>query len=151
MLPRKYSTFMASLKLVDDISEDLDKNNYSIGVFIDLSKVFDTIDHNVLLKKLSCYGIRGAALSWFVSYLHNSTQYASIIGTDSNLLTIKCGVPHGSILGPLLFIMYVNDIVNSSNLANFIMFADDTNLFFKHKDLTTLFNIINAELSKISN
>jgi hypothetical protein len=141
---------MALLKLVDDISEQMDNKKHSIGVFIDLSKAFDTIDHNVLIQKLARYGIRGIALDWIKSYLSNRTQYVSINCNDSKLLPIKCGVPQGSILGPLLFIIYINDIVNSSKLANFIMFADDTNLFFKHKDLNILLSTINEELSKIS-
>lgn len=147
---KQHSTFMALLKLVDEISEHMDVKNHSVGIFIDLSKAFDTIDHNLLLIKLHRYGIRGTALDWLKSYLSNRTQYVNVDNTDSELLNIKCGVPQGSILGPLLFIIYINDIVNSSKIANFIMFADDTNLFFKHKDLDKLENVINEELSRIS-
>ena len=92
------------------------KNN-SMGIFIDLSKAFDTIDHSLLLNKLQHCGIRGLVLDWFTSYLSHRHQYVKINDVESSMLPIKCGVPQGSILGPLLFILYINDIVNSSQLA----------------------------------
>jgi hypothetical protein len=146
----KHSTYMALLSLVDDISEEMNNKNYSIGIFIDLSKAFDTINHKLLIAKLNHYGIRGMVLDWFVSYLTNRTQTVNINNTSSAFLSVKCGVPQGSILGPLLFLIYINDIINASDLAKCIIFADDTNLFFKHKNLSTLYNIINVELNKIS-
>jgi len=146
----KHSTYMALLQLIDDISKEMDNRNHTIGIFIDLSKAFDTIDHKLLLKKMEFYGIRGIALQWFTSYLTNRKQFVSVNNVDSNLLPITCGVPQGSILGPLLFILYINDIINSSNLANFIMFADDTNIFFKHPNWDILLNMVNEELYEIS-
>ena len=122
----------------------------SIGIFIDLSNAFDIIDHSLLLKKLQHYGIPGLALDWFTSFLPNRHQYINIIDVECSMLPIKCWVPQGSILVPLLFILYINEIVNSSQLEIFIMFADDTHLFFKHKDLNTLYSIINTELHKIA-
>ena len=143
-----HSTYMALLNMIDDISNKLNNNNDWKEVFIDLSKAFDTIDHSLLLKKLEHYGIRGTALSWFTSYLTKRSQYVSTSGNNSSCLQIKCGVPQGSILGLLLFIVYINDIINCSKAAIFIMFADDTNLFFKHNNLKTLYEHVNIELQK---
>ena len=95
------------------------------------------------------YGVRGIVLDWFVSYLANRSQHVKIDDTSSALLNVSCGVPQGSILGPLLFIIYTNDITNASNIAMFILFADDTNLFVKHHDLNTLFKNINLNWVKL--
>ena len=94
--------------------------------------------------------MRGIVADWFVSYLANRSQYVKIDDTSSASLNVSCGVPQGSILGPLLFIIYDNDINNASNIAMFNLFADDTKLFFKHHDLNTLFKNINVELSEIA-
>ena len=96
------------------------------------------------------YGIRGIVLEWFNDYLANRTQYVSINNTNSIILPIQCDVPQGSVLGPLLFILFINDIINTSPITKFIMFADDTNLFFKDKDLSELYQKVNNELTKIS-
>ena len=101
----KRSTYMALLQIVDDIFSELDTKNNSIGVFIDLSKAFDTIDHKLLIKKLSHYGIREVVLNWFISYLSNRKKYVYLNSTISPSLHINCGVPQGSILGPLLLII----------------------------------------------
>ena len=100
-----------------------------LGIFIDLSKAFDTIDHATLLTKLDRYGIRGNANSLLKSYLSSRTQYTEVLGEKSDPLIIKFGVPQGSVLGPLLFLLYINDISNCSKLGTFILFADDTNIF----------------------
>jgi len=146
----KHSTFMALLNIIDHITQRLDSKEFSLGIFIDLSKAFDTIDHNILLKKLEVYGIRGTALNWFKSYLSNRMQSVEINGNVSSMRTITCGVPQGSILGPLLFIIYINDIVRVSSLMEFILFADDTNLLFHDTDLQNLINKANIEVQKIS-
>lgn len=146
----KHSTYMALIKLLDQITNELDNKQFSIGIFIDLSKAFDTIDHNILIRKLQCYGIRGSVLDWFKSYLNNRQQYTCINDANSDVKQVTCGVPQGSILGPLLFIIYINDIVHASDIANLIMFADDTNLFYSNNSLDTLCNDINDDLVKIS-
>ena len=125
----KHYTFMALMRMVDDISNEINNTNFSIGIFIDLSKAFDTINHKLVIKKLHHYGVTGIALDWFISYLSNRSQFVKIQDSSSDLLNITCGVPQGSILGPLLFILYMNDIINASTLATFILFADDTNIF----------------------
>ena len=94
---------MALLKLMDEISNELDKKNHSIGIFIDLSKAFDTIDHALLCQKLEYYGIRGIALDWFNNYLSNRKQFVNLNGKDSSLLTVLCRVPQESILGHCSF------------------------------------------------
>ena len=96
---------------------------------MDLSKAFDTLDHNILIKKLQYYGVIGTPLNWFQSYLTDRTQYVEVNNESSSLQTILTGVPQGSILGPLLFLIYMNDIPNASNLFTFILYADDTTLF----------------------
>ena len=143
------STSMALLELIENITTALDPKKCTIGVFIDLKKAFDTIDHHLLLRKLEAYGIRGMANEWLKSYLHNRLQYVSIEDNNSDLLNVICGVLQGSILGPKLFILYINDLCNISTLLKFILFADDTNIFCSGKDETQLSKTINTELRKL--
>ena len=126
---------MALLMMLDQISQEIDNKKYSIGLFLDLSKAFDTIDQHMLLQKIANYGIRGNALKWLSSYLSERTQSVSLGDIRSDFSTIRCGVPQGSVLGPLLFIIYINDIVNTSSVLNYVLFADDTNLFASIKIL----------------
>ena len=149
-----HSTEHAILELIDQVSNAFDNNNFVLGVFIDLSKAFDIVDHNILLEKLSMYRVKGNNLMWFHSYLFNRKQYIEFQNDDkkekTKSLTIKCGVPQGSILGSLLFIVYVNDLYLASDISKPIMFADDTNLFCSGKHIKTLFQTANIELEKIA-
>ena len=147
-----HSTDMAIMDMVHKITTCLENRNISIGVFLDLSKAFDTINHNILLHKLNSYGIRGTPLDWFCSYLSNRKQYTNIDSCSSSLGTITCGVPQGSLLGPLLFSLYINDICNASSVLSFILFADDTNIFYSsnNTNIQTIVNVLNVELNKVS-
>ena len=145
-----YSTQMALLDLIDKLSSSLDKSNHAIVIFLDLSKAFDTVDHDILISKLNRYGIRGVALNWFKNYLSNRRQFVIWENEMSTSLPITCGVPQGSILGPILFLLYINDIYRSSSLLSFILFADDTSLFYSSANLTQAIAVVNEELCKLS-
>ena len=144
-----YSTDMAAVNLVDKISTALDKKLSTIGIFIDLSKAFDTIDHTILLNKLFAYGFRGVAYTWIESYLKNRVQYVHYNGMSSYKLTCNIGVPQGSILGPLLFLLYINNIHSASEVSDFILFADDTTILFHDKDLNGVTLQAEVEFTKI--
>ena len=120
-----------------------------VGLFLDLSKAFDCIDHCILIKKLRFYGIRGSALKWFESYLSNRKQYVSIDNFNSQYKDISVGVPQGSNLGPLLFLIYINDLQFVSDILSVLLFADDTSLVVSGKDPAILNNVINAEMGKV--
>ena len=142
---------MAIIELVDNITKSVEQNESTLGIFLDLSKAFDTIDHNILSHKLEHYGFRGIALEWFKSYLENRKQFVRYKSCDSAFKCITCGVPQGSILGPLLFILYVNDIVTATSLFDIILFADDTTLLYSDPDIASKINTINIELTEINN
>ena len=154
---KKHSTELAAIELTDKIFNHLDNKKTPLAIFIDLSKAFDTIDHQILLDKLKYYGIKGTALNWFTSYLSERTQYVQYKDQSSSKSQITTGVPQGSILGPLLFIIYVNDIKNISKKFKLIIYADDTTLIepictFENQTDPTLKNLedsINSELGNI--
>ena len=147
----QHSTYMAILEFIDKISNAVENNETTIGIFLDLSKAFDTIDHNILVHKLENYGFRGNVLEWFKDYLMNRKQYVYYNSCKSNYESITCGVPQGSILGPLLFILYVNDILNTSTILEFVLFADDTTITYSHNNIVSKIDLINNELREVNN
>ena len=120
-----------------------------LSQFLDLSKAFDSVNHWILLHKLTKYGIRGTAHSWFKSYLLDRKQYVLYNNAHSEIRPVSCGVPQGSILGPLLFIIYINDMINATNKLFPLIFADDTNVFITGKNIENLVNEMNSEMTKL--
>ena len=121
--------------MTETMRKTSDGGNYGRGIFIDLKKAFDTVNHGILLKKQEHYGVKGTPLLWFESYLSNRKQCVSINGNTSDELIITHGVPQGSVLGPLLFRMFINDLPNVSKHLTFYLFADDINIYFESSDL----------------
>ena len=134
---------MALIILIEYLVNAMDDGKCAVGIFVDFQKAFDTVDHCILLDKLYFYGIRGLALDWFSSYLHDRQQFVNYCGCESNLKIIKCGVPEGSILGPLLFLLYINDLPQAYEYFMPILLADDTNLFATGYNLNDISQINN--------
>ena len=147
---KSHSTLHPLVHFLNKISEAKNLNKHSIAIFCDLRKAFDTVDHKILLKKLYNLGVRGIELKWFENYLANRKQFVQLNGKTSTLLSILIGVPQGSILGPLLFLIYINDLPLCNRLNN-SLFADDTMLLESHEDLPFLVSKINQEFHKIVN
>ena len=143
---QQYSTSHALINITEIIRKALDDGNIGCGVFVDLQKAFDTVDHQILLAKLSHYGIRGVSNDWFKSYLSNRSQYVSINGYDSGLVAINCRVPQGPVLGPLLFLLYISDLNQSIKFSKVHHFADDTNLLCQGNSIKKLNKLVNADL-----
>ena len=146
---KAHSTQHAILDIVNAIQTNMDNCLFSCGIFIDLKKAFDTVDHVILLRKLDHYGFRGLINNWFSSYLQERTQTTQIGPHISDRIEATCGVPQGSILGPLLFLIYINDIQESSDKLRFFLFADDTNILYADKNLKSLELSVNQELHKL--
>ena len=144
------STEHALIDIVNQIQSNFDMRLFSCGIFIDLKKAFYTVDHEILLQKLHHYGVRGIINDWFRSYLADRVRSTQIGSNISSKAKIPCGVPQGSVLGPLLFLIYVNDVHRSSKKLSFYLFADDTNLLYADKSLKTVEDTFNVELMKLN-
>ena len=139
------STSHALISITETTKKTIGKNKFGCGIFIDLRKAFDTVNHEILLQKPEQYGIRDIALTWFKSYLTERKQYVHLDGINSDIKHITCGVPQGSVLGPLLFLLDINGLPNISKKLKFYI-ADDTNIYYESDDLE---KIMNTELEKL--
>ena len=145
----EHSPNLAMIFLVDKISNALENGDYVLGLFLDFSKAFDTVNHDILFIKLEYYGIRGLALEWFKSYLSERKQFVDYDSVCSSNASISCGVPQGSILGPLLFLLYINDLAFVSDKIFSLLFADDSNMFLSGNDPNDLIRTMNIEMIKV--
>ena len=136
------STIEALIKITEKIRESIDKGKFGCGIFIDLRKAFDTVNHEILLFKMEHYGIRGSTLKWSKSYISERKQYVYTNGEYSELKQITCGVPQG----PLLFLIYINDLPNISKKFDLYLFADDTNIYYEDESPVNLEIKVNREL-----
>ena len=147
----KHNTSHPVLHFTDNIYNALNQNPPAItlSIFSDLKKAFDTVDHEILLKKMEHYGVKGASNVWFYNYLSEREQFVCLDGAKSEKQKIICGVPQGSVLGPLLFLIFINDLPNATEFLT-LLFADDTTFQYSGVDLDTLFEKCNIELEKAS-
>ena len=144
-----HSTNHALITITEHIRSALDKNNFTCGVFLDFQKAFDTVNHGMLLSKLSYYSVRGIAHDLFKSYLTNRKQHIITNGVSSSVLSITHGVPQGSVLGPLLFLIYISDLSHVVKHSTVHQFADDTNLLYSSSLLKSINKCINHDLKLI--
>ena len=148
---QKHSTTHALIHLTKKIQEQLHSGKYGCRIFVDFQKAFDTVDHTIFTQKLNCYCVRGKANNWFSSYLKNRTQVVTFIGFNSELKEINCGVSQGSSLGPLLFLIYINDLHYSIKFCKVHNFADDTNLINYNSFIKVINKQVNKDLKSLSN
>ena len=145
----KHSTETSLLNTTNQLCLNIDRDQYNLAVFIDLRKAFDTVNHDILLCKLYHYGIKSTELKWFKSYISNRRQYCSISGHDLNFSHVTTGIPQGSSLGPLLFLVYVNDLPNAVHDSLTDMYADDTGLYSTGPSISAMEETMNRDLSKM--
>ena len=144
-----FSTDSCLAQLTDFILKGMDKGMHTGMILVDLQKAFDTLDHNILLEKMECIGFNKKVIKWFHSYLLNRKFFVSLENIFSDAGLLKCGVPQGSILGPLLFLIYINDLPQSLNETGSYLYADDTCIFYQHKDIKEIERILNKEFSSL--
>ena len=141
----------ALLEATDNWAFNIDRGYVNAVVFLDLKKAFDTVDHSILLSKLYLYGVKGIAYELLSSYLENRTEKCSVNGVLSKSCTFTCGIPQGTILGPLLFLLYINDLLNCLSNSQPRMYADDTHLTYADNDICSLEASLNQDLLNINN
>uniref|UniRef100_A0A672GUJ2 Reverse transcriptase domain-containing protein n=1 Tax=Salarias fasciatus TaxID=181472 RepID=A0A672GUJ2_SALFA len=144
-----HSTATAIMELAEEITNAMDKKRFLVSVFVDLQKAFDTLDHDILLYKLYKYGIRGVAHEWVKSYLKDRKQFVQINDIKSKNGNVTCGVPQGSVLGPVLFLLYINGIDTASSLLKCILFADDTTLYYAGDNINEVLEIVEKEFQNV--
>ena len=144
-----HNTVQAVTELIGNILTGFEENNITVALFLDLSKAFDTLEHTTLTAKLEHYGVRGTPLNWFASYLNNRRLYVRYnnVKSDYNKEPMKYGVPQGSVLGPLLYLIFCNDLHKCIEKCKVIMFADDTTLYKTHRNLKYLVQCINQDFN----
>jgi len=146
---KNHSSSLALLEIIDTCYQNLDQSKKMLGIYFDLQKAFDTVDHSILLHKLYNYGVRGLMYNWIKDYLTDRKQFTVVNNVPSDIGSISCGVPQGSVLGPLLFLIYINDISKSVPCDSLKLFADDTNLFVFGSTLSAIENEANIHLKKL--
>ena len=147
---KNHATTNALTEVIDYIYKSLDEGNYIFGIYIDLKKAFNTVQHKILLHKLQYYGLRGLAFHWLETYLSKRKQFVVINDTQSDISDLyEYGVPQGSVLGLILFLLFINDLHKSLNNIVIKLFADDTNCFISDKDFNSLKRLAEIELSKL--
>ena len=145
-----HSTITSLISVSDYWYENIDKNNVNFALFLDLKKAFDTVDHEILIRKMQVYGIKDIEVEWFRSYLKNRQQYCSLNGKKSSSRPITCGIPQGSCLGPLLFILYLNDFETCLKFSKANLYADDTEVSLSSNETGDLIQNFQTELENIS-